>query len=156
LTGTDLTKADLRHADLTNAFLINSVLTGANLHAVNLDSAVYEIQSGAQPDIPRLVSAKRVYKMQYRQSPHAMVELREAFKKAGMRELEREVTYAKIQSDRTWENLDNSWKKFENQFHFVFFDLTCQYGMSPGRPLRILGSLIFVFWVVCLRTSINY
>jgi hypothetical protein len=79
--------------------------------------------------------------MRFGSSAHALVELRKAFKEAGLRTQEREITYAvkytqrrKLWTDRNSSALD----VLESIFYLIFFELTCSYGMSPGRPLIIL------------------
>ena len=93
------------------------------------------------------------------------MDLREIFKKAGMREEERQVTYALNRNRRinTWEEIkekatDKGKKKteeekgeekeitwatlgiawLENTFQLVFFEWTCDYGMTPSKPLDIM------------------
>ena len=36
----------------------------------------------------------------------------------------------------------------EGAFKWIAFDLTCEYGFSPGRPLRIVGLLWLLFSIV--------
>jgi hypothetical protein len=53
-----------------------------------------------------------------------------------MRQQEREVTYAirRTEASRA--------RPLERGFNFVLFDLTSQYGLSPWRPLLVIGILI--------------
>jgi hypothetical protein len=47
------------------------------------------------------------------------------------------------------------WGKVESLFNRIFFEETCRYGMSPGRPLKILGLglLLFApFYMLALRS----
>jgi hypothetical protein len=86
-----------------------------------------------------------------------LVELREAFKKSGFRQQEREITFAIRRTER-----EHSWlsvfdprtqatltRRFfdaiEVAFAFLLFELPSDWGMSPGRPLRILGLLLPLF-----------
>ena len=69
------------------------------------------------------------------------MELRKAFKEAGLRTQEREITFAVkyTQRRKLWNHeKSNIWDKFESLFYLIFFELTCSYGMRPGRPLLIL------------------
>ncbi|MCP4745442.1 MAG: hypothetical protein GY874_04760, partial [Desulfobacteraceae bacterium] len=90
----------------------------------------------------------------YKNSPHALVELRKEFKEAGLRKQEREITYAIKRS-----GFKNAMFKgslgaiIEGMLGWVFFDLTCKWGMSPRRPIFILGGLIFLcsfFYTIAL------
>ena len=87
------------------------------------------------------------------------MELREIFKKAGMRDEERQVTYALNHNRRVnkWEEIQGkvkiSW--LENKFQQVMFEWTCDWGMSPGRPLELMVLGIFVFtlpYLLALRS----
>jgi hypothetical protein len=46
--------------------------------------------------------------------------------------------------------------KIESAFNFVMFNLPSAYGMYPGRPLRILGVLLFAFTVPYLVALNRY
>ncbi len=78
------------------------------------------------------------------------MELLEVYKKAGMRNQEREVTFALNHTRRLllmeegWKNKDVT-KILENLFQLICFEWTCGYGLNPGRPLQIMGLGIFVF-----------
>jgi len=91
--------------------------------------------------------------------------LRTALKVAGLRDLEREATYA-LESGRTRHALlrwnggmhleacervtRNRWAAIEGVFRLVFFEWTTDYGLAYGRPLLILLGLIGVCSVVYL------
>lgn len=141
LVGTNLTAADLSNADLTGADL-----TGTSLPRANLAFTIFEPKPGALPKIPDLALAKNLFQMTFNVSPHALVALRDAFKKHGMRQQEREITYALKHTERL-----RRWRgggltgKIESAFNFVLFELTSRYGMSPGRPLWIVGVLTLLF-----------
>jgi hypothetical protein len=168
LSGADLSGADLSDANLSNGFsllaelclregggdcspllgkganlsaaiLIGTNLSGADLSAANLATAVLDLNPGSLPHIPSLALAKNISQLTFSVSPLSLVALREEFKKAGMRKQEREITYA-IKSKET-----KGAHRFERAFNFILFDLTSQYGMSPGRPLRIIGFLVVLF-----------
>ncbi len=84
------------------------------------------------------------------------MELREAYKKAGMREPERQLTFALNHNRRVklWEK-SGLLHKVESLFNLVCFEWTCQYGMNPGRPLEILGLGLFLFtlpYLLALRS----
>jgi hypothetical protein len=137
LSNANLKGADLRDANLSGANLSNANLSGADLSRAKLQRAIFEPQD--LPDTHRMTYAIGLSEMISKVNPTALVTARDAFKKAGLREQERQVTCAIKRS----ETADSNW--LEHGFNLVLFDLTSQYGMSPGRPLRILGFLIFVF-----------
>ena len=88
-----------------------------------------------------------------------LVQLRELIQKAGLRDLEREATYA-IERGRTRHALVE-WKAdpvhaAEGAFRFVFFDATTAYGLHPARALIIIVTLWAVLipvyvWPIHLR-----
>jgi uncharacterized protein YjbI with pentapeptide repeats len=162
-----LTEANLQGADLTEANLQEAVLTEANLqravlYGAELGGAIFEPKLEALPDILSLVET-RLEGLVFRTSPAALITLREAFKKAGMRAQERQLTYAvehnkmllvwnpswfnsKKEDPRPW--LEQLAGKSESLFSYVLFELPSGYGMVPSRALVILGLLIFVFSLV--------
>src|SRR5262245_9221545 len=90
----NLTGANLHGADLTQAYLGGTNLTGANLRGANLALARFDLKSGALPDIASVALARNLSAMTFYTEPSSLVELREAFKKNGLRQPEREVTFA--------------------------------------------------------------
>jgi Pentapeptide repeats (8 copies) len=174
LSGIILTESDLRGADLNGADLSSSDLRGAtfgseynninnnisrsetdlagvDLSGARLDFLTFELKAGGLPIIPRIATASGLSKMRYQSTPSSLVELRDAFKKGGFRQQEREVTCA---IKRT-ETLEHS-GVVEGLFNYVLFDLTSQWGMSPWRPLRILCLCIVIFsvpYLAALRDS---
>jgi hypothetical protein len=94
--------------------------------------------------------------MYYRDSPQALIKLRKAFNESGYREQERAITYAINRSGYGLNRrVDFSVLELvEITFKYVFFDLPTQWGMSPGRALRVLVVLIGVFsfpYILALR-----
>ena len=173
LSGTDLSTADLRGANLSKAKLFRADLSGANLSGANLSETdlsgtslrgtnlkdcifydvegfplFYEPKAGRPPYIPSIAEFPDLKKLTFEKSPHGLVDLREGFKKLGYRKQEREITYALkyTQRRKLWNDKESSISdKLESLFYFLFFELTCQYGMKPGRPLLILMGLIPFF-----------
>jgi uncharacterized protein YjbI with pentapeptide repeats len=158
LEGADLSQANLARAKLTNATLINANLrearlTGAELTGVKMTQAdvsqtVFEPRT--LPDIREMATVKNLELISYAQNPDALAELQARFKVGGYREQERKITYAlKHREAKQLQahcdlglgllNCVAFW------FNTLFFDMTCQYGMAPGRPLE-LG---FVLWFFC-------
>ena len=142
----DLSKADFEGADLSEANLSGANLSETNFHKANLSGAIFEPKPGTLPELSAWLGIKGLSSLTYKSSSYALVDLREAYKKAGMREPERELTFALNHTRRVklWEKpglLD----KVESLFNLVCFEWTCQYGMNPGRPLEILGLGLFLF-----------
>jgi uncharacterized protein YjbI with pentapeptide repeats len=137
LSGADLSNADLRGADLTEANLAGAILDGSNVSNANLDRALFEPISLSA--IVGSETAKNLYSIRFQSNPDALIKLRKQFQDEGLIVQEREITYA-INRRRT--ELD---PRIERWFRIVAFDLTCHYGMNPGRPLRIIAAIWAIF-----------
>jgi len=171
----NLTGADLGGANLTGAILRRANLTGAWPGAANFDRAIFEPNS--LPELSGIARAENLELLTYRENPAALVQLRKQFEEGGFREQERKITYAlkRREAELSWEGgtsrsppsgkgsraiLWSSDSVLANLASFtlnkVFFDWTCQYGMSPGRPL-ILGVVLWFLcsflYFVCIHTS---
>jgi len=157
LSDANLSNANLRYASLVNVRLSDANLSNANLSNANLSDAYFYPK--LLPNIRLIAQAEGLSTLRFDQpsvsqaelrellglpvlrfdQPAALVELRDAFKKAGFRRQEREVTFALNRvRDRT---------TLEGAFRFVFFEVTCQWGMWPGLSLWILLGLVGVFSV---------
>lgn len=156
LSGADLSGADLSGADLTGANLTGAILDGSNMSDANLDRTLFEPASLSSIIGPE--SAKNLYKVTFQSNPDALIKLRKQFQDEGLTVQEREITYA-INRRRT--QLD---PRIERWFRIVAFDLTCQYGLNPGRPLRIIVAVWAIFSLLylvllhrkrCFRVRIN-
>ena len=144
LRGANLSGALLQSANLGGAQLSDANLSGAILAYANLRGAIFEPKN--LPDTDDIAYAHDLSEMVFRSSPQALVKLHKALKEAGYYQQERMVTYA-IQHNLTQRLLDgkNIASIFEAIFRYVFFDLTCRWGMAPSRALMILLALIPVF-----------
>ena len=133
LTGSNMTGANLEGSDfgLSN-------FAGVNLQNANLTGVIYELPFKQLPDIGGIAQAKNLEKMTYKDLPISLVELRTEFRKNGLREQERDVTYVIMRNNRQKLAQGNSFNKFESFFLYVFFELPAQYGRLPGRPLKVL------------------
>lgn len=161
-------RANLMNANLSKAH-VNADLSGANLEFANLkdttfwdsdlSGCIFEPKPGLG-DITNWVSPKGLSTLTYKRSTHGLVELREIFKKAGMRYQEREITFALNHTRRLilLEDGKKEWaatKILDSLFNLVCFEWTCGYGLNPGRPLQIMGLGIFVFalpYMLALRS----
>ncbi len=164
LGGADLRGANLQGVDLSNANLKGANLTDANLKEAdlwnaNLEGAVFELVSNGLPNTISIGRAKSLESLRYDEFPQTLVEIRAQLKEAGLRKQEREVTYAirhtetlkslgrSPQSYRSYER-NNLADRIEGYFNYFLFDLTCEWGMSPGRPFLILIILFCPFSVI--------
>jgi hypothetical protein len=156
LKGANLQKADLRGANLQEAmlwganlqeaFLYKTNLQDAILWEANLGGAVFELKSNSLPDIPSIAQAIDLFHLRYEESPHALVELRKAFREAGLRKQEREITFAiKHSGFVNVISKGDLLTKIEVCLGWFFFELTCQWGIAPERPLFILAGLSVLF-----------
>jgi hypothetical protein len=163
LDGADLQEARLEEALLHEAVLFEVNLQGANLSWAHLWGAVYEPHPEKLPNFWTLTSPyNKLETLRFHHSPAALIALREAFKKWGMRTQERQLTYAiehtkRLQAwnplwydsnredERLW--LEQLAGKSESLFNYVWFELPSGYGMAPRRALAALALLIAVFSV---------
>ncbi len=90
LEDANLLQAQLANTDLTDAFLGRADLTDAQFRGSNLTGAVFEPKSN--PASSSFVGVKGLWTMTYIQNRRGV--LRQDLAKAGMRQEEREVTYA--------------------------------------------------------------
>lgn len=153
LENANLSNACLNGANLSNAFLKGVNLSDTDLWMANMDSVIFELNPGTLHKIRSIARAKNLYKMRYVESPHSLVELCAKFKEMGLRQQERETTYA-IERTRRQLQMWSEWKgkvdvaEFtKGFFKLILFELTCDYGMSPGRPLWIMGGFFLVFFI---------
>lgn len=145
---TRLKDANLSSADLTDAFVEETDLSG-----VNLSGAIYEPSSA--PASGHLSQIAGILNLRFRAGNHAgLVQLRQAFSKAGLRELERQSTYVLESTKRRYLWASGITGKIESVFKLVFFEWTTAWGMHSGRALDILLLLIPLFtipYVIALR-----
>ena len=169
-----LSGAVLANANLTGTNLNGTDLDSAQLWGANVHSAVYQAKSN--PEIRSIAVARNLEFITYSTSPSALVRLRKEFLDAGYYEQEGKITYAlkRREAELFWlgcwpwaanqtrrgfelpavllwsdgaygtllRNCVNYW------FNRVFFDLTTQYGMTPGHALEIVGILWFALTLV--------
>jgi uncharacterized protein YjbI with pentapeptide repeats len=169
-----LTNAILYGANLTDAQLEQADLTGAWVGYANFDRAIFEPKS--LPTLSGISQAENLELVTYSHNPAALAQLRKQCEDGGLQEQERKITYAlkRREAELSWEGgtsrelprgkgtraiLWSSDSILANLASFtlnkIFFDWTCQYGMSPGRPL-ILGVVLWflcsLLYFVCIHT----
>jgi uncharacterized protein YjbI with pentapeptide repeats len=153
----------LNKADLTGAHFLFSDFRTMYLREANLRATVF--QPTFLPDTNGTASALNLELMTYDDSPTALVQLRKQFVDAGFREQERKITYALKHKEAELSKQRCTLRKITNEEKaraiiwasdsvvaycgsFALneaFDWTCQYGMSPVRPLV----LCFLLWLCC-------
>jgi hypothetical protein len=156
LVEANLSEAELFLANLSGANLWGANLSGSRLSWANLSGAVFEPKPRSVSDVSLLLNINGLSLLRYDVSSHGLVELREAYKKAGLREPERQVTFALNHNRRIklWEK-GGLLGKLESLFQLVCFEWTCDYGMTPGRPLKIIGLGLLFFslpYMLALRS----
>ncbi len=147
LSGADAANANFQLVDLRGARLVGTILDGVDFTHADLSGADFSMASvsGAlfEPQtLPRVETTATVSGLEtlrWERSQQALITLRDAFKTAGLREQERKVTYAL----KFWERKHTG--GIEGLFNYVLFELTSDYGMSPGRPLWCILVFIFAF-----------
>lgn len=148
LTSANLSGADLSDANLTGAALLHVNLKGAGLAYATLSDSIYAPAS-APPDA-YVAGIRGLESLAYPKGEEiGLVQLRELLQKAGLREGERQVTYA-IESGKTKHALQD-WRidrqgAIEGLFRLVAFDWTTAYGLHPSRAL----SLLLGFWLLSI------
>lgn len=166
LVGAKLDNADLTGAKLNGTNLLNASIANTRLAYTDLTNAIYAPAS--PPPDPYVVDIRGLWTVTFLNpdptvtgalgfmtpgSEVGLVQLRELFQRAGLRELERGATYA-IESGRSRYALAN-WKidlvhAVEGAFRYIAFDLTTAYGLHSGRALII----IVVVWALLIPVYI--
>ena len=130
----NLKKTDLRESNLKNA----------KIKYCNMSHTIFELKPKSSPYIPSVVSAIGLSELTFIESTHSLVELRKALKEAGLRKLERKITYAiKHKLNQNLIKSDDFSNRLEGKLLLYLFEKTCKWGMSPKKPLLILIYLMF-------------
>lgn len=151
LGGTDLRNANLKAADLGGANLEEANLEDTNLAEANLKNSdlrgvTYEVKLKQLPKIVSLRNVKNLEKMRFKDTPHALEDLRHNLKEMGYRQQERQITYALKRSE--YDNAIKDGKWFEPFFLYWLFDWPVQYGLDPFGALKIISFLIIGFSII--------
>lgn len=160
LTNADLDNAYLHGADLTDADLDGAHLAGADLMDANVAGADLNIVPDSMPKVTGIYEARNLQLVKFRDQPAGLFKLRGEFKDMGMRTQEAQLTYAIRRSELRRRKsyypdgpYVHGWS--ERYFNTVFFDWTCQYGMSPGRPILIVAALAVLLSFAYVFAQIN-
>ncbi len=162
LMGAHILHADLRGVDLTEANLkeaqiIGGKLEGAFFPSTIIDDLIFEPDSESLPNFIFFSRAVGLPNIRFH-SPHAVSELQEKFKKEGMRDTERQITFSMNRTLRSedWGSKNNIWRNLRGAANYIAFEITCGYGLFPGRPLLILFGVMlgctFIYFYVLLNS----
>ncbi len=138
--------ANLENAKLSNAIMTNSEFIETNLNdavisGVDLTGAQYEPNSSPhQGSLGGIKGLKTVWFEKGKQS--GLVQLRTSLKEAGLRDLEREATFAIEHGKTSYAPRYEKWPKL------ILFEWTCNYGLDYLRPLKILLCMIGIYTLV--------
>lgn len=126
----DLTGAILKGVNLTGAVLWETNLTGAFLWGANLKNAVFQPDSLPLPE--NIAFAHSIDHLRYRINPEILVQLKQSLFDAGFRSQSKQVNTALQRVEAS-------------PIEYVLFDVTCEWGSNPWRPLLILGLSWLIF-----------
>ncbi len=151
--------ADLRGANLSRAELRGTDLNEAKLTAADFTDAVYE-PIGTVPAKGFLSAIKGLSTVRFdHENESGLVLLREVLRASGLRQLEREATFAiehgRARHKRAGHGVGAEYDagmlvgkdlgaQIEGILKLVFFEWTTGYGLNAGRSLLILVALIGV------------
>jgi len=150
LRGANLSGANLSGANLTRTSLVGTNVADSYFGGTDLAEVVFEPQPNTLASVDGIEFARNLSRLTFEGEPTSLVVLRERLAKSGLRDQEREVTFAKMHGQRRahW-NRGPFWRKVEAAFSYIAFELPCGYGLNYGRPLHILFfGLIPAFTVV--------
>jgi uncharacterized protein YjbI with pentapeptide repeats len=155
LSEADLTGAVLKDADLREVYMVDAILRGADLHNVSLHRAnlnradlrgvLFEPLPSSLPPLDGMVTARGLAELRYEDYPQGVVRLRRAFQETGFRQQEREVGYAVKRVDTLQEWRQGGLARVKAALNFLFFDLTCKYGLALWRPLWLVAGGVLLF-----------
>jgi hypothetical protein len=142
--------ADLRGANLIGANLSRTNLRGADLRDANLSFADLSAADFRDADLRGADLSGATLKNTDLREAKGLIEIRENFKTAGNRDNERLVTYNIKLAEWEKSALGGTLNKIKSMFNLIFFELTCEYGRKPVRPLIILICFIpyFAFFYI--------
>lgn len=155
----DLKGAYLGYADLKGANLVGAKLEDSYLRDANLAGCIFEVDPKTIPSIKNITEGRNLSQLKYRKSPWSLIVLLKFFKETGHRVQEREITYAikrssfenalllKIKGGETGNEHPDVLSIIEAYLGWFLFDFTCDWGMTPGRPIAILFILLAVLTI---------
>lgn len=130
LESVNLTGAYLEGTNLTGAILLAANLTGANLSQANLENVLFEPDSLPYPE--DIAYALNLDRLRYIINPSPLVRLKQSLFDAGFKSQSKQVNTALQRVEAS-------------PIEYVLFDLTCEWGINPWRPLLILMLTWLIF-----------
>lgn len=137
----DLTDANLYRADLTGANLTETSLKDASFDHAVVNGAYFQLRKDSLPSLRTFGLATGLSDLTFTDDPGALLELRNAFREAGMTEAASKVNFALRHTQRLHSH------SFPQRVGLLAVEMPCAYGLKPGRPLIILVVAILVFFV---------
>jgi hypothetical protein len=107
------------------ADLIHANLSGANLRGTFLRGTIFEPLPNLLPAVDSIANGRGLAELWYENSPQSLAKLRKAFKEAGYRQQERELTCSLKHSDTFQDWQKGGMARIKAAFNYVFFDQTC-------------------------------
>lgn len=146
---TILSKVNFNNANLSQAIFTPLKLDDAKFDNTNLQDTIFQPLLGTLPDLISLAHSQHfntVRLADYRGGIATFNALRNAYKENSMRSMERTITAIIKQEEmhRAWQH--GGWGYLESMLSYAVFQLTSDYGASPGRPLQIL--LVLVLFLI--------
>jgi uncharacterized protein YjbI with pentapeptide repeats len=146
LSGVDATGANFTGADLRQAKLSSATLKDARIFGAAFDDALWELRPGGTPAAEEMAGAPYLRTLRTERSPGALIEVRDGFRKAGLHDDARFMTWLIQRRDR--KRLEENGQWLESKAKWLLFELPTEWGMSAMRPLRIVAVLWLLFAVV--------
>jgi beta-lactamase superfamily II metal-dependent hydrolase/uncharacterized protein YjbI with pentapeptide repeats len=137
-SGAILSAAKLDYFSMRGGTLKDTKLDEAVLAGADLTDTLFEPFPAKGPSANDLILAPYLATFHYHYSPHGLIELKEAFKKAGLRQQERDVTYS-IEHERRLAS-----PRVERYARYWLFELPTLYGRAANRPLAWILALIAI------------
>ena len=157
LRGANLEGADLYFTNLEGADFSEAVLRDVNLSMANLKNTNFELSMDSDLTSTKLHNLRNLKLVRFEALSNSVVELRNEYRKAGMRQEERDVTYAIKHREREL-LLEKEGRglgaRLESFFMYIAFEATTEWGRRPGRALQLLlWSIVFFsfFYLVSLQ-----
>ena len=161
LQKTKFIDSNLSYADFSNAQLLETELHGARFEGVNLAGAIYDPSS--PPSARYLGGIRGLSEVTFPTGrPIALVKLRNLLRDSGLRDLERQATYA-VEHNKTDEMINGCpWRPLNSQLRLmqpgsslwinclhgvarmIFFEMTTKWGATPSRALLILLAVVLL------------
>jgi uncharacterized protein YjbI with pentapeptide repeats len=135
-----MVRTDFAMADFSGASFWKADMRDSYFVLANLKDVIF--QPDFLPPIDNLSLVSGVRELRVGGDPGPLSNLRDQAKENGLRQLERDASCAIQRTD----NADRPW--LYRTINYILFDLTCEYGASPGRPLIVLMWAILPFAIV--------